>query len=149
MENMLCWPIPTLWEALREGTTCIQRGLKPGKFNLGNSNKSICLSCQAKCPRTVISNIISLHLTPVCLYLSVGSECGQGRGMIFIRHPQLKGFPGISVDKESACNAEDPGLIPGSGRSPGDRKGYPLQYSCVSLVAQLVKNPPAMEETWL
>ena len=39
------------------------------------------------------------------------------------------GFPGGSNDKESACNAEDPGSIPGSGRSPGEGKGYPLQYS--------------------
>ena len=38
-------------------------------------------------------------------------------------------FPGSSVGKESACNAGDPGLIPGSGRSPGEGKGYPLQYS--------------------
>ena len=53
-----------------------------------------------------------------------------------------------SVGKESACNAGDPGLIPGSGRSAGEGIGYPLQYSWASLVAQLVKNPPAMRETW-
>ena len=51
-------------------------------------------------------------------------------------------FPGGSDGKESACNAGDPGLIPGSGRSPGKGIGYPLQYSWVSLVAQMVKNPP-------
>ena len=39
------------------------------------------------------------------------------------------GFPGGSAGKESACNAGDPGLIPGLGRSPGEGKGYPLQYS--------------------
>ena len=39
------------------------------------------------------------------------------------------GFPGGSGSKESACNAGDLGLIPGLGRSPGDGKGYPLQYS--------------------
>ena len=49
------------------------------------------------------------------------------------------GFPHSSVDKESACNAEDPGLIPGSGRSTGEGIGYPLQYSWASIVAQLVK----------
>ena len=38
-------------------------------------------------------------------------------------------FPGDWDDKESACNAEDPGSIPGSGRSPGEWDGYPLQYS--------------------
>ena len=39
------------------------------------------------------------------------------------------GFPGGSVDKESACNVGDLGLIPGLGRSPGEGKGYPLQCS--------------------
>ena len=38
-------------------------------------------------------------------------------------------FPGNSAGKESACNAGDPGSIPGSGRSPGEGKSYPLQYS--------------------
>ena len=59
----------------------------------------------------------------------------------------LLGFPGRSVGKESACNAGDPGSIPGSGRSPGEGIGYPLQYSWVSLVVQLVNNLPAMQET--
>ena len=54
-----------------------------------------------------------------------------------------------SVGKESACDARDPSLIPGSGRSPGEGIGYPIQYSWASLVAQLVKNPPAMPETWV
>ena len=61
----------------------------------------------------------------------------------------LKGFPDGSVGKESACNAEDPGLIPGSERSTREGIGYPLQYSWASLVAQLVKNLPAMRETWV
>ena len=51
------------------------------------------------------------------------------------------------VGKGSACNAGDPGLIPGSGRSAGEGIGYPLQYLGASLMAQLVKNPPAMRET--
>ena len=49
------------------------------------------------------------------------------------------GFPDISVGKESACNAGDPGSIPGLGRSAGEGIGYPLQCSWASLVAQLVK----------
>ena len=53
-----------------------------------------------------------------------------------------------SVGKESACNAGDSSSIPGSGRSPGEGIGYPLQYSWASLVAQLVKNLPVMWETW-
>ena len=60
-----------------------------------------------------------------------------------------KGFPGSSVDKESVCNAGDPSSIPGSRRSAGEGIGYPLQYSWASLVAQLVKNPPAVWETWV
>ena len=59
------------------------------------------------------------------------------------------GFPDSSVDKESACNSGDPGLIPGSGRSTGEGIGYPLQYSWAYLVAQLVKNLPAMWESWV
>ena len=43
----------------------------------------------------------------------------------------------------------DPGSIPGSGRSATEGIGYPLQYSWTSLVAQLIKNPPAMWETWV
>ena len=57
------------------------------------------------------------------------------------------GFPDGSVGKESACNAGDPSSISGSGRSTGEAIGYPLKYSWASLVAQLVKNPPAMQET--
>ena len=59
------------------------------------------------------------------------------------------GFPDASVDKEATCNAGDPGSIPGLGRSAGEGTGYPFQYSWASLVAQLVKNPPAMRETWV
>ena len=54
------------------------------------------------------------------------------------------GFPGGSAGKESTCNVGDPGSIPGLGRSAGDGIGYPLQYSWASLVAQLVKNLPAV-----
>ena len=59
---------------------------------------------------------------------------------------KTQGFPHSSVGKESACNAGDPGLIPGSGRSPGEGIVYPVQYSWASLMAPLVKNPPAMQE---
>ena len=59
------------------------------------------------------------------------------------------GFPGSSAGKESACNAGNSSSIPGSGRSPGEGNCYPLQYSWASLVAHLVKNLPAMQETWV
>ena len=58
-------------------------------------------------------------------------------------------FPDSSVGKESACNAGDPSLFPGSRRSAGEGIGYALQYSWTSLVAHLVKNLPAMQETWV
>ena len=61
----------------------------------------------------------------------------------------LLGFTDSSVGKESACNAGDPGSIPGLGRSSGEGIGYPLQDSWASHVAQLVKNLPAMRETWV
>ena len=60
-----------------------------------------------------------------------------------------KGSPGSSAGKESTCNVGDPSSVPGLGRSPGEKRGYTPQYSWISLVAQLVKNPPAMWETWV
>ena len=59
------------------------------------------------------------------------------------------GFPGSPTDKESACNVGESGLIPGSGRSPEEGIGYPLQYFGASLRAQMVKNLPAMWEIWV
>ena len=61
----------------------------------------------------------------------------------------LNGFPGGSESKESACDAGNLGSIPGLGRSPGGGHGNPFQYSRASLVVQLVKNLPAMRETWV
>ena len=67
----------------------------------------------------------------------------------------MKLFAGSNGDtssfagQESACNAEDPSSIPGSESSPGEGIDYPLQYSWASLVAQIVKNPPAMWEMWV
>ena len=61
----------------------------------------------------------------------------------------LAGFPGSSADKESTCNAGNPSLIPGLGKHPREWIGYPLLYSWVFLVAQMVKNSSAMWETWV
>ena len=55
--------------------------------------------------------------------------------------------PGTSAGKQLTCKAGDPGLIARLARSPGGGYGNPLQYSWASLVAQTVKNPPAMQET--
>ena len=69
--------------------------------------------------------------------------------MILYILPSHLGFPDDSAGKESIWNAGDPGAIPRLGKSAGKGIGYPLQYSWVSLVAQLVKNLPAMWETWV
>ena len=69
--------------------------------------------------------------------------------LIFVAGLSNTGFPDNSAGKESTCNAGDPSSIPGLGRSTGGEIGYPLQYSWASLVAQLVKNPPAMCKTWV
>ena len=80
--------------------------------------------------------------------ISVSSE-GLTQSPTFRRDRLFQGFSDSSVGKESACNADDPSSIPGSGRSTGEGIGYPLQYCWASLVAQLVKNLPAMQETWV
>ena len=74
--------------------------------------------------------------------------CGLGAGVLLYVGQEHQGFPESSVGKESTCNARDPSSIPGSGRYSGEEIGYPLQY-WASLVAQLEKNPPAMQETWV
>ena len=89
------------------------------------------------CPNRLIVNLKILYV-----------ENGFNTSDLLNNIINYQGFPDSSVGKESAWNAGDPSLIPGSGRSPGEGIGYPLQYSWASLVAQLVKNPPAMQETW-
>ena len=81
--------------------------------------------------------------------MSLGLEGWQGDDEIVVVTAvcERKGFPDSSVGKESACSAEDTGSIPVLGKSAGEGIGYPFQYSWASFVAQLVKNPPAMQET--
>ena len=59
------------------------------------------------------------------------------------------GFPGSSAGKESTWNTGDSGSILELGRSPGEGTGHSLQYSWASLMVQMVKNLPAMQETWV
>ena len=59
------------------------------------------------------------------------------------------GFLGGSAGKESACDVGEPGSIPGSGRSPREGIGYPFWYSWASFVVQMIKNLPAIQETWV
>ena len=72
----------------------------------------------------------------------------QNNKKYYISHLD-RDLPGNSAGKESAYNAGDPGSIPGSERSPGEGIGYTLQYSWASLVAQMVKNRPVMQDTWV
>ena len=92
-----------------------------------------------------------VHLRILCIShpeLPWGSPWGvaavlmAARSQVFSFLRAFRGVPGTAAVEESACNAGDPGLIPGLGRSPGERIGYPFQYSWAFLVAQLVKNLP-------
>ena len=79
--------------------------------------------------------------------LYIHCEC-KAMTMITKFYRTTLGFPGSSAVKESTCSAGDLHLISGLGRSAGEKMGYPLQYSWASLVAQLIKNLPAVWETW-
>ena len=70
------------------------------------------------------------------------------RSLLFIFISSF-GFSDYSVGKESVCNAGDTSSIPRSGRTAREGIGYPFRYSWVSLVVQLVKNLPAIRETWV
>ena len=87
-----------------------------------------------------------------CYANIIGNLLGMAFSLGIILWSSLRylwGFPGSSAGKEATCNAGDTGLIPGSGSSPGEGIDYPLQYSWASLVAQMVKNLPAMWKTWV
>ena len=96
----------------------------------------VCLQCSHMC-----------RCPCVCNYRTVCPRMGRGReeaeGLSLGKSSQ----PHSSVGKESACNSGDPSSIPGSGRSTGEGISYSLQYSWASLVAQMVKNLPAMWES--
>ena len=85
--------------------------------------------------------ILKVELWSLLLHSPNPYFCLKKVNVVRIFH--LLSFPGGWDGKEYTCNAGDSGLIPGSGRSAGEGIGYPLQYSRASLVAQLVKNPPA------
>ena len=83
--------------------------------------KSYFLLLSSEClPQSFSGHLKSL--TQSCPLKSVTHQCVPGGS---------GGFPGGSDGKTSACSAEDPGSIPGSGRSPGEGNGNPLQYSCL------------------
>ena len=93
------------------------------------------------------------HMEKTISHFMAEDTCTKDRGKFGFGHFKWpldhQGFPYSPVGKEFACDAGDPGLITGLGRSPGEGIGYPLQYFRASLVAQLVKNPPAVWETWV
>ena len=105
----------------------IKRHLLLGRIAVTNLD-SILQSRDITLPTKVL--IVETMFFPVVMY-----RCGA--------------FPDSSVGKESTCNSEDPGSIARLGRSAGEGISYPLQYSWASLVAQLVKNLPAIKETWV
>ena len=92
-----------------------------------------------------ISKIIAFMFYTVSLF----SNIHQYGARYLVKILEYSMVPDSSAGKESACNAGDPGSIPGSGRSVGEGTGYPLQYCWASLVVQQVKNLPAMRETWV
>ena len=85
----------------------------------------------------------------VCIVDKVTSFFGLPQQFLITFSYNSEALSGSLAGKESACNAGDPGSILVSGRSSGEGIGYPLQYSWASLVAQMVKNLPAMQEIWL
>ena len=97
------------------------------------------------------SNPGLLHCRQILYHLGYRevSSPSKRKSLILTLHLLDEAFCDSSVGKESACNTGNLGSIPRSGRSPGEGVGCPLQYSWASLVAQLVKNPPAMRETWV
>ena len=80
------------------------------------------------------------HITELLLKL-IAEKCPK--------YCEVLSFPGSSTGKEYACNAGEPSLITGLRSYPGEGICNPLKYSWASLMAQMVKNLPAMWETWL
>ena len=99
------------------------------------------------CPRLMQeeteSNLLSVTVDNTLSHIR-GTVLNMSRVLLGGRY-----FPGSSASKQSACSAGDPRSSPRLGRSAGEGIGYPLQYSWASLVDQLVKNLPAMQETWV
>ena len=82
--------------------------------------------------------------------IKVTNKTKVGRALGFCKEVDSPlGFPGSSVGKGSTYKSGDPSSIPGLGSSTREGIGYPLQYSWASLLAQIVKNLPVMQETWV
>ena len=113
------------------------------------------------CPTLSFPGYVHKSALYICLSIPALKKVHQPIGLRLLKKPMLQNrnrFTDMenksmvatsSVVKESTCNAGDSSSIPGLGRSSGEEIGYPLQYSWASLVAQLVKNLPAMWKTWV
>ena len=124
------------WNFLSKNTGAGSHSLLQGSFRLRDQTQ---FSCTA-----------GRFFTVWYIHVCIGTKLSQRTlSSISTLTVVLCDSPHISVGKESTCNAGDPGSIPGSGRSAREGIGYPLQYSRASLVVQLVKNPPAMQKTWV
>ena len=113
------------------------------------------------CPYQLVQNffglsVVAVNCPPRSRWLSVASyvhpiHINHHHPLCFRKCISITslGFPDSSLGKEPTCNAGDPSSIPGSRRSAEEGIGYPFQYFGASLVAQLAKNPPAIQETWV
>ena len=109
-----------------------------------------CLTILWRTAMYIFVGIILSSALVISLVYSSQNEIAVSKDMNYLwLSSDFWDFPGSSVGKESTCNAGDPGLIPGLGSSHGEWIGYPLQYSWASLVTQMIKNLPAMQETWV
>ena len=98
-----------------------------------------------------VSNFILVLRSLPCIFYHMIQDSLTYRLKNYYYEPKWeeKYFPNSSVGKEFSCSTGGPSSIPGSGRSAGEEIGYPLQYTWASLVAQLEKNLPAIQETWV
>ena len=87
--------------------------------------------------KKIVFSLIAFTMTTVSAFAG-GILTNTNQSISFLKNPARDAAIGLDGD---------PDLIPGSGRSAGEGIGYPLQYSWAPLVAQLVKNPSAMQET--
>ena len=152
------WCHPTISSSIAPFSSCPQSFPASGSFPMSQlfatGGQSIGASSSMSVLPMNIQGWFPLGLTSLISLLSKGlsrvfTSSTVWQHQFFRAQPSLVGFPSSSAGKEYACNAGDPGLIPGSGRSSGEGTGSPPQYSWASLVAQLVKNPPVMRETWV
>ena len=154
------WCKPTILSSVVPFSSCLPSFPASGSFLMSqlfaSGGESIGALASASVLPMTIQGWFPLGLTGLISLQSkelsrVFSNTTVQKHQFFRTQPPLWSNSDSSVDKESACNAGAPGLIPGSGRSAGEGIAYPLKvaqaYSWASLVAQLVKNLPAIWET--